>query len=227
MSEVIEHVLSEDYQAKDASYFTNPRADFVDLLPADPKARILELGCGGGATGELALRTGKAGYYVGIEAFEPMAERARTVLSDVYTGDVERLDLPPELSGFDVLIMSEVLEHLTNPEAVVERLTRALKPGALVLASSPNICHWQNIMSLLKGRFEYTDSGMMDRTHLKWFTPYSFEKMFNEAGIETQWIGPLVRPARRTRWMMALLPITRPLTIFQINFHGRYRPGKV
>ena len=70
-------VLRADYAAKDPGYFQNAREDYVRRLPADPAARILELGCGNGATGVLALRRGKAGAYVGVEMFTPM-RRSRT-----------------------------------------------------------------------------------------------------------------------------------------------------
>ena len=212
--------LSKSYLAKEESYYTGAREDYVELLPTNPSARVLELGCGNGATGELALRLGKAGFYLGIEAFEPMAARARGVLTEVIQGDVEHVDLPLLPASFDALIASEVFEHLTDPSATLDRLVKALKPGALVMASSPNIAHWSNVLSLIRGRFEYTDSGMMDKTHLRWFTPDSFRQMFADAGINVTYCEPLQRPGRLTRLILRLIPKLKHMTYYQINLHG-------
>ena len=79
------------YAVKPASYFSNARADFVDRLPRDGTAEILEIGCGNGATGALALSEGCCKRYVGVELLERVADEAREVLSDVITGNVETL----------------------------------------------------------------------------------------------------------------------------------------
>jgi len=209
------------YEAKPQGYYTKPRADYVDLLPEDPNASILELGCGDGATGALALRNGKCGSYVGIEMFVPMAERARQVLSSVHVGNVENMELPYAAASFDALILSEVLEHLVDPQAVLNRLALLLRPGALVFASSPNIAHWSNILGLCLGRFEYTESGMMDRTHLRWFTPASFAAMFEAAGVKVGRVAPLNRLGRRAKLLRFLLGRRfDAVWFYQINLHG-------
>jgi SAM-dependent methyltransferase len=209
------------YEAKPQSYYTKPRADYVELLPEDPNASILELGCGDGATGALALRNGKCGSYVGIEMFVPMAERARQVLTSVHVGNVENMELPYAAASFDALILSEVLEHLVDPQAVLNRLAVLLRPGALVFASSPNIAHWSNIKGLCLGRFEYTESGMMDRTHLRWFTPASFAAMFEAAGVKVDRVAPLNRLGRRAKLLRFLLGRRfDAVWFYQINLHG-------
>jgi SAM-dependent methyltransferase len=179
------------YAVKPEGYFGNPLRELVDSLPSNPAAAILELGCGDGATGALALRQGKAGAYVGIELFGPMAAKAEAALTAVHAGDVETMHLPYDPQTFDVLICSEVLEHLKDPERVLDRLIRLLRVGGRVYASSPNVAHWKIVLGLLRGRFEYTDSGVMDRTHLRWFTPRSFASMFEERGIHIDRIGSL------------------------------------
>lgn len=143
------------------------------------------------------------------------------MLTAVHVGNIETMALPYPPGSFDAFIASEVLEHLVDPYSVVKRIAPLLKPGALVLASSPNVGWWRNVLNLMLGRFDYTDAGMMDRTHLRWFTPASFERMFAEAGIvadrvapcnEIGWKGRLVRAAFRGR-LDALL-------FFRIDFHG-------
>jgi SAM-dependent methyltransferase len=221
------HVLQNAYDEKHTSYFGNARADYVGLLPVNPEAAILELGCGNGATGRLALLERKAGRYVGIEFFAPMADEAAKVLTTVHCEDVEHFDLPYHSNTFDALILSEVLEHLVNPGAVLRRLVATLKPGALIFASSPNISHWRNVLSLARGRFRYTESGMMDRTHLHWFTPESFRSLFEDAGVVVDWLAPLNRLRRLERFIGKVLPPLAPLMYFQIDLHGHFDPSRL
>lgn len=212
------------YAAKSASYFSNARADFVDRLPRDPSARILEIGCGTGATGALALSEGRAGNYVGVELFEAAANEAREVLSDVITGNVESLDFSWQPASFDALILSEVLEHLVEPGEVLKKLARFVRPGGMVLASSPNISHWRVIRELVRGKFELADQGVFDRTHLRWFTPQSFAQMFEDAGFRSDDIGPVTAFSPRTE-LISRLTAGRfdHLFMTQIAFQGTRR----
>jgi 2-polyprenyl-3-methyl-5-hydroxy-6-metoxy-1,4-benzoquinol methylase len=196
--------LAAIYDEKPAAYFANARSDIVERLPTGPQSAVLELGCGSGGTGRLALSEGKAGRYVGIELSPVAAAEAAKAYNDVLVGDVERLDLSGLKGSFDALIASEVLEHLTDPWDTLARLVECLKPGGAVFASSPNIANWMVMRELVKGRFAYEDVGVMDRTHLRWFTPASFRAMFEAAGVEVLDIRSLVplRPkARVLNWL--------------------------
>jgi 2-polyprenyl-3-methyl-5-hydroxy-6-metoxy-1,4-benzoquinol methylase len=189
------------YAEKPAAYFGGARLDIVALLNTNSKSAILELGCGMGGTGAAALAAGKAGRYVGIELDKSAAAVASATLSDVLVGDVTSMDLHAFDGTFDALIISEVLEHLTDPWTTLGRLVACLKPGGVVFASSPNVSHRRIVMRLLKGQFDYTEDGAMDRTHLRWFTPRTFQRMFEDAGIEITHIGPLVP----MRWKARLI----------------------
>ena len=179
------------YDDKPPSYFADARADIVQLLETGPNAAILELGCGAGGTGRATLSAGKAGRFVGIELNPTAAETASKDLTQVLVGDVEQMDLSGLENDFDALIISEVLEHLTAPWETLERLAKCLKPNGVVFASSPNISHWKVIHGLLMGRFQYDDYGVMDRTHLRWFTPTSYHAMFEAADIAVHTIRPI------------------------------------
>lgn len=192
------------YGLKPQIYFDGARADFVARLPDDPQAAILEIGCGSGGTGALALGRRKADRYVGVELFASAAADARRVLSEVVEGDVEAIALPFARGSFDALILSEVLEHLRDPWAVIARLAPLVRSGGLVLASSPNIAHWRIVLALAAGRFEPADMGPMDRTHLRWFTPRSFRGLFEGAGFAIEHLGPLTPNAARTRALSRL-----------------------
>ncbi len=192
------------YAVKPASYFSNARADFVDRLPHDPTAQILEIGCGTGATGALALSEGCCGRYVGVELFEAAAAEAREVLSDVITGNVETLDFDWQPACFDAVIFSEVLEHLVEPGEVLKKIARFVRPGGLLLASSPNISHWSVVRELIMGRFDLADQGVFDRTHLRWFTPHSFAEMAEKAGFDILELGPVTAFSPRTELISRL-----------------------
>lgn len=192
------------YAVKPASYFSGARADFVDRLPRDPSAQILEVGCGTGATGALALSEGCCGRYIGVELFPAAAAEAREVLSDVTVGNVETLAFDWQPAAFDVMIFSEVLEHLVEPGEVLKRLARYVRPGGLLLASSPNISHWRVIRELVMGRFNLADQGVFDRTHLRWFTPESFAGMAEAAGFDVEEIGPVTAFSPRTELISRL-----------------------
>jgi SAM-dependent methyltransferase len=209
------------YAGKAATYFSGARADFVALLPDAPAATILEIGCGTGATGALALARGKAGQYVGVELFPEAAATARQELSEVLVGDVERMELPFAPRTFDALILSEVLEHLVDPWAVLARLAPLVRPGGRVLASSPNVSQWRVLRELMAGRFELADQGVFDRTHMRWFTPASFRAMFERAGFAVDHIGPVTPFAARTR-LLSRLSGGRMDHLFmtQIALHG-------
>lgn len=196
--------LVSGYETKTKSYFDRARVDFVHRLPVDPTAGVLEVGCGTGATGALALKRGRAGHYVGIELFDSAAASAREVLSEVVVGDVEAMDFDWQPAAFDALIMSEVLEHLREPWAVLRKLSRYVRPGGLVLASSPNISHWRVIRELVHGHFPLADQGVFDRTHMRWFTPESFVAMFEGAGFSVDRVRPVTPFSPRTQVFSAL-----------------------
>ena len=190
--------FSSFYASKPKSYFAGARADFVARLPRDPSASILEIGCGSGETGALALAEGCCGRYVGVELFESAAAQARQVLTDVFTGNVETLAFDWQPATFDAIILSEVLEHLVEPGRVLNDLSRFVRPGGMVLASSPNISHWRVIGELINGRFNLEDRGVFDRTHMRWFTPDTFAQMFEEAGFDIHEVGPVTPFSART-----------------------------
>lgn len=213
-----------DYKTKPASYFEGCREDYVAALPGAPGAAILEIGCASGGTGALALERGKCGTYVGVELNPAVAEIAQGKLTRVITGNIEEIDLPFEPGSFDALIVSEVLEHLVDPWAVMQKLAGLVRPGGLVFASSPNISHYSVILRLLQGRWELTDRGVMDRTHLRWFTPALFADLFGQAGFEVTEIRPVTPFAGRTRQLNRLTGNRfRHLFMRQISIAGRRR----
>ena len=214
------------YAEKPPAYFGSVRTDFVDRLPDQPSARILEVGCGSGATGALALSRKKCARYVGIELDARAASAARSCLTEVIEGNIEQMELPFREASFDALIMGEVLEHLIDPWATLKRLSRLLRPGALILASVPNISHYRVITELIKGRFDHTDSGIMDRTHLRWFTPKSLAELLEHADFDVVELMQLGAPSLKVRLFNSLTHgVMHHLSMAQISILGRKRHG--
>jgi 2-polyprenyl-3-methyl-5-hydroxy-6-metoxy-1,4-benzoquinol methylase len=202
--ELMSQPMMSDYADKPQEYFDGARADIIARLPDDPSATILEIGCGNGSTGAIAKGQGKCARYVGIDVDERAASAARDVLDVVVLGNVEALDLTQFGGPFSAVILSEVLEHLIDPWKLLGRVNEIMRPGALVFASSPNVANMRLVVQLLRNRFDYTQAGVMDRTHLRWFTSATFREMFEQAGFETLSAGPLSAPSPKWRVINAV-----------------------
>lgn len=187
------------YAEKPREYFSGTRADWVSELPNSSDARILEVGCGAGATGALAMSSGKCGWFSGLELDPEAAQRAEHALSEAVCGDIESLALPWPEHSFDVLFISEVLEHLVDPWSALRKLRPLLKTGARVFASSPNAAHYRVILMLMRGQWRLDSHGTMDRTHLRWFTPKSYRSMFESAGYTVERVGSVERFGLKAR----------------------------
>lgn len=208
--------LSLTYSGKSGSYFAGARRTFLAQLPPNKQARLLELGCGEAQTAATALAEGKCGWACGIELCPGPAAVARTRLDQVIEGDIENLSLDLEPASIDVLLMSEVLEHLRDPAAVLRKLLPFLKSGALVLAGSPNVCHYSVLLMLLRGRWDYEREGIMDATHVRWFTPKTYRELFEGAGYTVDHVRPASPLHTKGRIANALL-----LGRFEYLFHSQ------
>jgi 2-polyprenyl-3-methyl-5-hydroxy-6-metoxy-1,4-benzoquinol methylase len=196
--------LARSYDHKEQPYFAGVRSDLIGRLAPDRNRAILEIGCAKGATGAYAKSEGKCGLYVGVELFPAAASVAASRIDRVYTANIESFDPPEPPESFDVLIAGEVLEHLVDPWAVLRRLRTYLRPSGVIMASSPNVSHYSVIGMLLKGDWSLADSGRMDRTHLRWFTPRSYADMFQSCGFEVLSTEPLRQPGPRAKLIAKL-----------------------
>ena len=175
------HRLADHYDAKSANYYAGDREDMRKLVPSGVK-RLLDVGCGNGAFG-CSLKRERPGIYVaGIELTD-WAETAREHLDGVYQVDAERDDINV-MGKFDCITFNDVLEHLFDPWKIVSRLSEQLDPGGYVIASSPNMRFFHVLKALvLNKRFDYGEAGVMDRTHVRWFTVKTFPELFQSVGL--------------------------------------------
>lgn len=174
----------------DYRYYTYERRNLIEIMGEipQPDVKILEIGCGMGATlGYLKNKYPDALVY-GVELEEEVALMAGKYLPGIISGNIEQMELPYPEGFFDYIIFADVLEHLHNPEQILHNVGRYLNPSGSVLASIPNMMHYSVILELLRGNFTYRESGILDRTHLHFFTLNEIMAMFGRCGYEIETI---------------------------------------
>ena len=177
---------------KSPSYYENVRNDLIPLVPKGAKC-ILEVGCAAGMTGrELKKRSGV--FVAGIELNAKAAEDAKTFLDDVVQGDIEKIDLPYSDASFDCILFADVLEHLVDPLSALLKVRRLLKKDGTVVASIPNVQFHGVIHKLIEGNWTYEKEGILDETHLRFFTYREIEKLFSQAGYSIQTVEEVLDP---------------------------------
>lgn len=220
------------YQFKGDPYSSH--SVILSLLGAGQGRRLLDVGAGDGF---LAKRLTAQGYEVTcIERDPGLAVLAGRECRAALVADLDRDT--PELDGpFDVIVYGDILEHLEDPLRVLLELNRHLSPEGTVIVSVPNVAHLWIRLQLLLGRFEYTDRGILDRTHLRFFTLASFRRLLAEAEltvlelIPTPVPLPLLVPERfHGRWLAALHAMNAVLsrarkTLFAYQFVAVVRPA--
>ncbi len=169
------------YAAKiELDRINDPHVLAVGRVPAN--STVLDLGV---ADGSVAVVLKAMGCRVwGVEIDPVAAEAAKLVCEDVAVEDLNHLDLAAHFEGrkFDVVLMLDVLEHLPDPAAVLRRVGAVLADGGWGVISLPNVAHVSVRLSLLGGRFAYSDVGLLDRTHLRFFDRAGVDVLLDQAG---------------------------------------------
>ena len=135
-------------------------------------SRVLDLGCADGLIGRF-LKSNLNCEVIGVEIDKRAAINAKKYLDKVIIGDLENIatyKLIYKQGKFDVIFASAILEHLKHPQIALKQITKSLKKGGIIIIALPNIAHWSIRKALLFGNFNYTPSGILDKTHLKFFT---------------------------------------------------------
>ena len=185
--------MAEYPAEKPSSYYRDPRQVLAQLIEAGPN-RVLDVGCGEGRTGAALKASGRAAEVVGVEKNSVIAAIAQSHIDRVICADIEGLELPFAPGRFDYIVLADVLEHLVNPWTVVERLAELLREGGHIIASVPNVRHWRVVLPLiLRGRWRYGPDGVLDDTHLRFFTRKSIVELFASSDLVLKRIVPEFR----------------------------------
>lgn len=201
------------------SYFDNVNPDL--LAQVDAKAqRICEFGCGGGALARAIRKENPQVYLVGIEKEAEALQRAHDVLDHALACDLndsalwehgQLLDAALPQASFDHLIFGDVLEHLNAPDELVNQAAQRLVPGGSILACIPNVQHWSVFTQLVAGSWPRLDSGLFDRTHVRWFTLQDMVSMFEGAGLVVENVVPRIFDMEQG---IAVMEYLEPLAIY-------------
>lgn len=195
-------MLNEAHTTADATYYNRDRPSILEMVRPGPNV-ILDLGCGAGAVGRRLIELGKASEIIGVELFPVAASKAAEHYSEVHTGDIESMDLPygPQ---FDYVLCGDILEHLKDPYTIVSRIRGWLKEDGRFICSVPNVRYGRVVAGLLfLGAWEYRDAGVMDRTHLRFFTRRSCLEMLHDGGFIEERVRLLIT-GRKFRLLNAL-----------------------
>jgi SAM-dependent methyltransferase len=158
--------------------------DLLRLLPAAAR-RIVEVGCSSGALAREYKQVNPASHYLGIEIDAGYAQLARRHCDSVLELDIESLD-QDRIGGFaaDCWIFGDSLEHLRDPWALLHKIRATMPPDGNIVACIPNAQHWSVQVRLACGELRYENMGLLDRTHLRWFTRITIFEMFQQCGFK-------------------------------------------
>jgi SAM-dependent methyltransferase len=180
-------------------YYRLVRFEIASLLPA-AAARILDVGCGVGATSAWLKRKYPGCHTIGLERNAALLDELSDNVDEPLILDLNG-DLP-EAAPVDLVLMLDVLEHLNEPEAVLRHIVTMMGEDATAIISLPNVAHLSVALRLLLlGRFDYTDAGILDRTHIRFFYKGSALELAGRAGLRVE-RGLMVGPrGPKSRWI--------------------------
>lgn len=202
-------------------YHDHIRSDVFDMVPR-AAGRVLDLGGGIGATGA-ALKQAHGATFVAVA--DLVADRSARGVDVAVSGNLEDpvflRKVLNEQGPFDTILCLDVLEHLRDPWSVVDELRNGLNPGGVIVASIPNVSHYSLLFPLLfRGKFELHDAGILDRTHLRWFTRKTAIELMTRPGLKLEsvssWLG------RKNKILKALtFGISERFTVMQYYIRVR------
>lgn len=162
-------------------YYQNQRPEIYKMVPESAR-KVLEIGC---AAGGFRLNFSDQVEYWGVEPVQEAAEQARQKNMKVLCGTYDEVCDQVPNAYFDMVVCNDVIEHVPDSEAVLVSLKSKLVPNGVLVGSVPNVRFWRNLINLLfKRDWKYEESGILDRTHIRFFTSKSFRRLMRGAGYE-------------------------------------------
>jgi 2-polyprenyl-3-methyl-5-hydroxy-6-metoxy-1,4-benzoquinol methylase len=193
----------------------NSWSNMLSFIPEG--SRVLDVGCSAGNFGE-ALEQMNSCTVVGVDLNPVDIDEARGKISEAYVLDVSDTAAVAGLGTFDVVLFADVLEHLPDPRATLVAIRALLRPGGVVVYSIPNMGHLSVRLDLLEGRFTYTETGLLDKTHLHFYDAFEIEDVFTAAGYGIREEDPVVSeyPQRWVTERLAGLGLTADEKFFEL-----------
>lgn len=193
MTEFVWDILNGSRVSVD-SYRSNVRWDLLSMIDGSVSS-VLELGCGVGATGKVIKQKFSECFVCGVEMDQEAASLAKGEIDDVICSNLDSLDFSESFYWgavkFDCVLAGDVLEHLNNPWGVLASLKPFLSDDCQVLVSLPNVGNALLIAGLASGQWEYEEQGLLDVTHLRFFTRLTAERLLSETGFQVEMMARL------------------------------------
>lgn len=206
------------------SYFTHARPEMQPFVPATAR-RVLDIGCGAGAFGAALKMRNESVSVTGVEIDPEAAEAAGARLDLVLTGDAAAALPRLQDQYFDAIVLNDVLEHVVDPEALLRQLRVHVAEGGCVVASIPNVREFFTVCDLvLRGRWDYVDEGILDRTHLRFFTRASLPGLFERGGYTLELVTGINRSGSAKFRLFNLLSLGRFSDMGYLQFACVARP---
>lgn len=169
--------------------FSNPSTTHsIQARMVDESTMLLDVGCHAGTMGA-ALRDGKAVKVIGIDTDLEALKVAKTRLENAFIGSIEETGWVERIqekgyTSFDTILFGDVLEHTRNPDLILREAASILKHNGNIIVSIPNVAYWRVRLGLLLGKWDYQDEGILDRTHLRFFTRSTIRELIETAGYQ-------------------------------------------
>ena len=166
-----------------SDYFNALRSEIFPLVPKNCE-KLLDIGCGAGRTSSRLKELGLVRYAVGMEVDPVAAAEAKNHLDHVIVADLNRDSFPVLQEKFDLVLCLDVLEHLLDPWSALKEIHKNIQPGGSIIVSLPNVRNFRVLLPLLfAGRWDYRDTGILERTHFRFFTKKSAQELVTNAGF--------------------------------------------
>lgn len=202
------------------NYYEHSREELLDFIPIGVKSH-LDVGCGSGGFLELVKKKFQPDVSIGIEPSVSAAEKGKSkglkIINSFFTNDCCK-----ELGNFDLISFNDVLEHVLQPEELLHLARKSLNSRGYVLASMPNFLYFENLLEIYSTQdWLYKDAGILDRTHLRFYTKKSMVRLFESCGfdiLKIEGINPLHNLAPQHRRKFNLLKFISRSFISEAKF---------